>query len=386
MAKVKGSLALSSSERSWKAEARLSVPPAQAEIARWIPLAPAGVLARWRTENMILVQGFLLFLDFNSPLQVLHALSLSSIISVNIDDGQALVPCLSIKFIIGGRQEVIRLRFSDPPTARSWLRRFEVAKDTTKFTQTYLPLASLSQTLEAWQLCSASTCAIADSQRQQDWKALCSYGRSMAVRSWLRRRVSSRLHDFLHRACRLSDRRGTSVVLSSLGALHLGRALHRWRHRWMVQGLRALERRDRGCPTVKLCRWQRDFMKSLLHCWFRAVGSTPVQGGQAALRRLSWEIPLATAAFYAWSRALAAVALNRKQADLDVQLEENLRLLQDCQELPAEMALRRMVRAVSKAQSRLKVHAYLALREKDARQTSACAGWSDCLNRTFLSI
>ena len=71
------------------------------------PQRPAGVLARWRTENMILVrlhyrkeaedchqickcvetilafnadiqellqvQGFLLFLDFNSPLQVLHA-------------------------------------------------------------------------------------------------------------------------------------------------------------------------------------------------------------------------------------------------------------------------------------------------------------------------
>ncbi|CAK9097385.1 Uncharacterized protein SCF082_LOCUS45679 [Durusdinium trenchii] len=292
MAKVKGSLALSSSERSWKAEARLSVPPAQAEIARWIPLAPAGVLARWRTENMILVQGFLLFLDFNSPLQVLHALSLSSIISVNIDDGQALVPCLSIKFIIGGRQEVIRLRFSDPPTARSWLRRFEVAKDTTKFTQTYLPLASLSQTLEAWQLCSASTCAIADSQRQQDWKALCSYGRSMAVRSWLRRRVSSRLHDFLHRACRLSDRRGTSVVLSSLGALHLGRALHRWRHRWMVQGLRALERRDRGCPTVKLCRWQRDFMK------------VARQLCGAYLGRYHWRLPPSMPGLELWPQSL----------------------------------------------------------------------------------
>lgn len=33
-----------------------------------------------------------------------------------------------------------------------------------------------------------------------------------------------------------------------------------------------------GLSALQLCRWQRDFLKSLLHCWFRAVEFHPVQG------------------------------------------------------------------------------------------------------------
>lgn len=255
---------------------------------------------------------------------------------------QVAAPCLSIQIIVGGRQEAVHLHLADGPMATSWLRRLEVAMEVTKFTQTYLPLSMLSKTLEAWQLCNASSCAMADSQRQQDWSDLCSYVRTCAVQAWLMRRVSCRLNGFLHRICRLSDRRGASVVLASLGALHLAR-MRLWQRR-VLQAFRALQRKEKGLSALQLCRWERDFMKSLLHCWFRAVEHNPVQGEDAVRRsrHLSWEIPLAAAAFHAWFRASAAAVLDRKQADLDVQLEKNVALLEDCQEVPVEMALRRM--------------------------------------------
>eukprot|EP00435_Cladocopium_sp_Y103_P022174 s1004_g5.t1 len=352
-----------------QAQAQLSMLPAQGEVARWIAW-PAGMLARWQTENMLLVQGFLLFLDLNKPFKVTYSLSVSSITSVDLaDENEVAVPCLSIQIIVGGRQEAVHLRLADGPMATSWLRRLEVAMEVTKFTQTYLPLSMLSKTLEAWQLCNASSCAMADSQRQQDWSDLCSYVQTCAVRAWLMRRVSCRLNGFLHRICRLSDRRGTSVVLASLGALHLARM--RLCQRRVLQAFRALQRKEKGLSALQLCRWERDFMKSLLHCWFRAVEHNLVQG-EDALRRsqhLSWEIPLAAAAFHAWFRASSAAVLDRKQADLDVQLEKNVALLEDCQEVPVEMALRRMVRAVLRAQSRLQVHAYLALRRLKRRSS-----------------
>eukprot|EP00434_Breviolum_minutum_P023647 symbB.v1.2.020857.t1/scaffold1711.1/size185425/20 len=153
-----------------KSEGRLSMLPPQAEVARWISLGPAAIFARWRTENMLLVQGFLLFLDLNDQFRVSYALSVSSIASVELtEENEVGVPCISIELIVGGRQEAVRVRLADQPTATSWLRRLEVARDVTKFTQTYLPSSLLSKALEAWQFCNASSCAAADSQRQQDW-------------------------------------------------------------------------------------------------------------------------------------------------------------------------------------------------------------------------
>jgi len=144
-----------------KSEGRLSMLPPQAEVARWISLGPAAIFARWRTENMLLVQGFLLFLDLNDQFRVSYALSVSSIASVELtEENEVGVPCISIELIVGGRQEAVRVRLADQPTATSWLRR-----------------------LKAWQFCNASSCAAADSQRQQDWIDWCSYGRLLILRA-----------------------------------------------------------------------------------------------------------------------------------------------------------------------------------------------------------
>ncbi|CAJ1343879.1 unnamed protein product [Effrenium voratum] len=85
-------------------------------------------------------------------------------------------------------------------------------------------------------------------------------------------------------------------------------------------------------------------MKTLFHGWFRIVGTSPTPGQTSpqANRRI-FQVPLLAIAFDEWCRGTFARQLQRRQAALDSQLDKNLELLEECQALPAHLALQRLV-------------------------------------------
>ncbi|OLP83466.1 hypothetical protein AK812_SmicGene35800 [Symbiodinium microadriaticum] len=87
--------------------------------AGWVRVGPRGLVARWRPEHLVLVsvQGFLFFFESEEPLQVVHALSLSSVVSVT------------------GSDQAVRLRFADEEETLRWQQRLEAAKESAKTPQ-----------------------------------------------------------------------------------------------------------------------------------------------------------------------------------------------------------------------------------------------------------
>ncbi|CAE7499218.1 unnamed protein product, partial [Symbiodinium sp. CCMP2456] len=335
----------------------------ECEVSRWVRVGPRGLVARWRPEHLVLVQGFLFFFESEEPLQVVHALSLSSVVSVTGSDQarrnggfSGEEPCLLLQAVVGGRSEAVRLRFADEEETLRWQQRLEAAKESAKTPQPefFVPTARLWQVLEVWKKEAESTKRAAVSKLHQELGQWRFPAQALLLQTWMKQRLSSRLNLFLHRACRVSDRKGAGVVAASLAALHLSRAAQTLKRKRLLWAFRSMSRWRplQGLENLLRCRVRRTscaMLKVLLHSWLRAAveSAASARGPEVKDSKvLSCQVPVQAAAWDAWRRAAAAEALRRHQDALDNVLDTNLALVQDCQEIAVKVALQRLVVAV----------------------------------------
>ncbi|CAE7434524.1 unnamed protein product, partial [Symbiodinium pilosum] len=349
----------------------------ECEVARWVHVGPRGLVARWRPEHLLLVQGFLFFFESEEPLHIVYVLSLSSIVAVTGDGKEAAhkdgglqsleEPCLLLQAVVGGRSEAVRLRFADVEEALRWQQRFEAAKESAKTPQPefFVPTARLWQALEVWKREAAINSRDTISKLQQELGQWIFPAQALLFQIWLKQRLSSRLNFFLHRACCVSDRKGAGIVLASLAALHSSRAVQTLKRKRLLWAFRKLSRWRpvEGLEGLLRCcgrRYRHSTLRVLLHAWLRASSpsspSTSVQGSSLVqdTNFLSFQVSLQAVAWEAWRRAATAASLQRHQDALDEALNTNLELVQDCQEIAVKVGLQRLVATVGRACRRRK--------------------------------
>eukprot|EP00931_Biecheleriopsis_adriatica_P081560 TRINITY_DN54903_c0_g1_i1.p1 TRINITY_DN54903_c0_g1~~TRINITY_DN54903_c0_g1_i1.p1 ORF type:complete len:415 (-),score=90.56 TRINITY_DN54903_c0_g1_i1:26-1270(-) len=395
-------------------EARLSAMASvhEGEVARWIPLGPGGVLAKWHAERMALVQSYALFFNIGDACEVCHMFSLSSIVSIlTMQDGieqesfrssdEAGAPCLRLRLVVGGRREAVQLRLADAQEAMAWRQRIEMVRSWDRPVQLikpepFLPLDAVLRAVEVWRTNAAEAQAEARARLLQQLDL--EHGapaRAVAVKCWLSRKVSANLHSFLRGVCSQSDSQGTAALAASLASLHLKRALQRLQQQWVQRAFRSLAAlhrpgrpsRDEGCSHAALQGLERlsmhferrsrcQILRATFFAWHQFSeqgqgqrrGITPSKGNACQkLVPCRAEASLTCRAWSAWHRSVASRALKKAQDVTEDLLDQNVQLLEEFNALPVEMALLRLTFAVQNAQWRLKARAFLRLAHVNRR-------------------
>mmetsp|Transcript_46370 Transcript_46370/g.100840 ORF Transcript_46370/g.100840 Transcript_46370/m.100840 type:complete len:416 (-) Transcript_46370:11-1258(-) len=357
----------------------------QGDVFRLIARGPLSVVARWRQEWAALLENFLVFFASKNDLRITAVFSLSSIISAGParSEEAATSTSLRLQLIIGGRQEEILLRTAEPTLAQRWLESIDAEVRAGRWMQLFVPSTALRSEMEERRRESSIFRDAERARERQKVQESTAQGQLLALRGWLRRVLAARFHPWLHKACRLSDARGTTLLSTSLGLIHVWRALERLLLRSMRSALRHLH-----CPVDEGHRVCQDapqrarsllILRRLLAAWWEVAGcSTRRQvGAKVALKALGSRLarrgsrskgqPVASAyweevawpaasptrlVWAAWHRRAVTESARRVASAAERLLFLNASLLHDLESQPLELALRALQSALRRAQRR----------------------------------